>query len=389
MSLRDLSFAKRYVLRVLTLDDPTTERRCGYARCAEPIPYSGQGRPPEYCPDRRWEGNRTCKQLAAVERAGERAAALDLPLESFRHAGERFVPAAQALARQLAEVVAAVGEVRDGALARVGESDRAAGAAVDRARDAETAAARARSQRVAAEADRERAVQARHAAEAAANEVRAEAERSIVAAWQRVAAADHARGAAETVAAQATHRLERAEQDLVTQAERWEAELGSVRADRDDQAAARGAAEARAKTAEARAKTAEANLAAAEARANAAELRARTAETRAEAAQERAAAAESALASESTAAAAAAEAHERTATDLAVVREALADLRRELDQAVAARAATVAVAAQLAARADRADARLDRMLRRRPADPTRGRSTPATPAHARDRSRGR
>jgi len=389
MSLRDLSFAKRYVLRVLTLDDPTTERRCGYARCAEPIPYSGQGRPPEYCPDRRWEGNRTCKQLAAVERAGERAAALDLPLESFRHAGERFVPAAQALARQLAEVVAAVGEVRDGALARVGESDRAAGAAVDRARDAEAAAARARSQRVAAEADRERAVQARHAAEAAANEVRAEAERSIVAAWQRVAAADHARGAAETVAAQATHRLERAEQDLVTQAERWEAELGSVRADRDDQAAARGAAEARAKTAEARAKTAEANLAAAEARANAAELRARTAETRAEAAQERAAAAESALASESTAAAAAAEAHERTATDLAVVREALADLRRELDQAVAARAATVAVAAQLAARADRADARLDRMLRRRPADPTRGRSTPATPAHARDRSRGR
>ena len=223
MSLRDLSFAKRYVLRVLTLDDPTTERRCGYARCAEPIPYSGQGRPPEYCPDRRWEGNRTCKQLAAVERAGERAAALDLPLESFRHAGERFVPAAQALARQLAEVVAAVGEVRDGALARVGESDRAAGAAVDRARDAEAAAARARSQRVAAEADRERAVQARHAAEAAANEVRAEAERSIVAAWQRVAAADHARGAAETVAAQATHRLERAEQDLVTQAERWEA----------------------------------------------------------------------------------------------------------------------------------------------------------------------
>jgi hypothetical protein len=58
-------------------------------------PYSGQGRPPEYCPDRRWDGNRTCKQLAAAERAGERAAALELPLESFRHAGERFVPAAQ------------------------------------------------------------------------------------------------------------------------------------------------------------------------------------------------------------------------------------------------------------------------------------------------------
>src|SRR6185436_18686800 len=102
-----------------------------------------------------------------------------------------------------------------------------------------------------AEADRERSVQARRAAEADAKEARAEAERSIVEAWQRVAAADHARGAAETVAAQASHRLERAEQDLVTQAERWQAELGSVRAERDDQAAARAAAETRADAAEA------------------------------------------------------------------------------------------------------------------------------------------
>src|SRR5690349_2987798 len=100
----------------MQIDGPDV-RRCAYTRCAEPLPYSGQGRPPEYCPDRRWDGNRTCKQLAAAERAGERAVALDVPLEAFRQAGERFVPAAEALARQLGEVVTAIGTVRDGALA--------------------------------------------------------------------------------------------------------------------------------------------------------------------------------------------------------------------------------------------------------------------------------
>ena len=350
MSLRDLDIAKRYGSDVLTFDDEdtaSTDRRCGYSRCAEPLPYSGQGRPPEYCPDRRWDGNRTCKQLAASERAGERAAALDVPLEAFRYAGERFVPAAQALARQLSEVVAAVGDVRDGALSRVGEADRAAATAAGRTRDAETAAARAQSQRVAAEAERDRAVEARRAAEATAATVRKDAETSVFEAWQRVAAADHARGAAETIAVQARRRQEQTEQDRVAQAARHESDLAAVRA--------------RAETAEARAQEAETRAQEAETKARVAESRAETADARAAAADARAETVTAALAAERVRAA---EAHERSAADLAAARVALAELRREIDRAVATRAVAEQAAAHEAARADRADLRLDRLLRR-------------------------
>src|SRR2546423_9266675 len=66
------------------------ERRCGYSQCGEPLEYDGQGRPPEYCRDRRWPGGRTCKQMAAAERAGERAAGLDAPLDTFRASTDRL-----------------------------------------------------------------------------------------------------------------------------------------------------------------------------------------------------------------------------------------------------------------------------------------------------------
>src|SRR5690606_40843485 len=60
-------------------------------RCGRPLAYDGRGRPPEYCPDRRWADGKTCKQMAAAERAAERAAGLEMPLETFRAAGERLV----------------------------------------------------------------------------------------------------------------------------------------------------------------------------------------------------------------------------------------------------------------------------------------------------------
>src|SRR2546423_3061361 len=70
------------------------ERGGGYSQCGEPLEYDGQGRPPEYCRDRRWPGGRTCKQLAAAERAGERAAGLDAPLDTFRASTDRLLAAA-------------------------------------------------------------------------------------------------------------------------------------------------------------------------------------------------------------------------------------------------------------------------------------------------------
>src|SRR5215468_5059316 len=68
-------------------------RVCGYSQCGAALEYDGRGRPPEYCADRRWPpDNKTCKQMAAAERAGERAAGLDAPLADFRATAERFAP---------------------------------------------------------------------------------------------------------------------------------------------------------------------------------------------------------------------------------------------------------------------------------------------------------
>jgi hypothetical protein len=213
-------------------------RRCGYSRCARPLAYGGQGRPPEYCADRRWEPDqRTCKQLAAAERAGERAAGLDAPLDAFRAAGDRLIPAAQELARHLGEVVAAIVEVRDAAVSRAAEADHAALAAVERAQVAEAATARAVLAQRTAETQRDRAVQAAAAAEERGRAARAEADSRVAEAYQQVAAADHARGRAEATAhadraaqAAAAERVAELSTNLAT-AERIRLDLTAALAD--------------------------------------------------------------------------------------------------------------------------------------------------------------
>lgn len=242
--------------------DSSETRRCAYTRCAEPLEYSGQGRPPEYCPDRRWDGNRTCKQLAAAERAGEKAVALDVPLDAFRQAGDRFVPAAQALARQLTDVVTAVGAVRDSAVARIGESETAARTADDRARAAQAEADEARARQLAAEADRDEAWKAATAADRAAAAAKSDRDEAVAQAWQRVTAADHARGAAEALAAEAARRQEQAEQTLAAQATRHDAQVGGLRDELAQVSQHRDVLSTALATTESRATAAEAALAA-------------------------------------------------------------------------------------------------------------------------------
>ena len=51
------------------------EMRCGCSQCELVLPHrGGRGGKLRYCPDRRWEpGQKTCRQMAAVERAALRA----------------------------------------------------------------------------------------------------------------------------------------------------------------------------------------------------------------------------------------------------------------------------------------------------------------------------
>ena len=133
-------------------------RYCGYHACGQPLAYDGRGRPPEYCPDRRWPGGRTCRQMAAAERAAERAAGLATPLDTFRALSDRLADTAAPLVRQLTELLDAVTQVRDDALARMQEARQAEAAAEQRAREACEAAERAEQARRAAEADRDAAL---------------------------------------------------------------------------------------------------------------------------------------------------------------------------------------------------------------------------------------
>jgi chromosome segregation ATPase len=117
---------------------PGPARYCGYGQCGRILPpQEGTGRKREYCEDRRWDGNKTCKQMAQVERAAVKVAGLDMPLTVYRQTTEKVLPALEAVRAQivgpLAELTDAVRGVETGALARVTEEEQVAGAAVARA----------------------------------------------------------------------------------------------------------------------------------------------------------------------------------------------------------------------------------------------------------------
>jgi hypothetical protein len=240
------------------MEHPDTTRRCGYSHCGAELSYDGRGRPPEYCPDRRWPDGRSCRQLAAVERDAARATGLETPLEEFRALADRFTAPAEGLARQLEGLLSAVREVADGSLSRMAAAEQAMGEAIRRAEAALTETETARRALREADAQRERALAQAREAEARGTAARADAEDQIRRAWAQASQADQGRGqaearavAAETARAEETGRREVADrratavesrlaatrEELTTiggrlEAERLEVRLLTERADR-------------------------------------------------------------------------------------------------------------------------------------------------------------
>jgi hypothetical protein len=179
-------------------------RRCGYSQCGTELVYDGKGRPPEYCPDRRWPSGKTCRQLAAAEREGLRAAGLDAPLAEYAASTDRFVAVAGPLAEYLTAVLDTVDEVRGSALTRVGEAERQKADALERATDAERAAQAARQAEASAVAASGIAHAEAREARARLVEARADAEARVAAATSRLAAVEreHGQAAAQQRAAE-------------------------------------------------------------------------------------------------------------------------------------------------------------------------------------------
>ncbi|KUL30870.1 hypothetical protein [Actinoplanes awajinensis] len=220
----DLTGSVRRPARLADGRDPAPAlRRCGYAPCGNELAYDGKGRPPEYCAPvtRSWPGGKTCKQMAAADRDGVRAAGLDAPLEEYTVTTDRLLAVAGPLAAQLSAVLTAVGEVRTGALTRVGEAERQMAEALDRAADADRAAQAARHAETRATAAAGAAQAETRATQLRMAETRTDAEARIAAATDRLAAVEreHGEAAARQQAAEDHQRAaERRARDAVADA---------------------------------------------------------------------------------------------------------------------------------------------------------------------------
>ncbi|CRK57146.1 Exonuclease SbcC [Alloactinosynnema sp. L-07] len=184
---------------------------CGFSRCRNPLPPPGPrgGRPYEFCPERTWPGNVTCKQLAAAENALRAAlgvesgtAALGGVATEVREHIDRVLGPAEALKAVLEQVVTRLdGEVTT-ALAAVDAAEKAA--ALDRGLREHAEGQAAEAERAAREAH---ALTAEHgAARAAAEHSRDEALARMKAAELKQARAESRRDAEHERAEHAEHR---------------------------------------------------------------------------------------------------------------------------------------------------------------------------------------
>ncbi|WP_436498046.1 hypothetical protein [Actinokineospora sp. HUAS TT18] len=188
---------------------------CGFSRCRNPLPPPGPrgGRPYEFCPERAWPGNATCKQLAAAENSLRAALgvesgtlALGGVAAEVRDHVDRILGPAEALKAVLEQVVTRL----DGEVA-------AAMAAVDAAENAtaQDRGLRERAERQAADAQaaaaESAALTAEHgAARAAAEHARDEALARTKAAELKQARAESRRDAEHERAELAEHRAREA-----------------------------------------------------------------------------------------------------------------------------------------------------------------------------------
>ncbi|MFI5606641.1 response regulator receiver protein [Amycolatopsis sp. NPDC051903] len=188
---------------------------CGFRQCRAPLPPPGPrgGRPFEFCPDRRWPGDRTCKQLAAADQALREALGDSAPHTGLTEAAGEFVRAAA----ELGEPLQTLRNALDSVAARAQDE---VTAALARAETAEARAVEADGLRQAADA---RATGAEEAKAAAQTHAREQEERADAAAETAAAAvtarktAELACARAEATATAATERAEQATADARTE----------------------------------------------------------------------------------------------------------------------------------------------------------------------------
>lgn len=237
------------------------ERPCGYSGCDRTIPYSGRGRPREYC-DRVWPDGETCQQKAEQQRSAAKAAGLDGPLVAYRQVAEATRPALEAVQAQVSELLASLRAVEAGALDRITAAEAAAVAAEERAQQAEHDRDTAVSRAGVADQQRREAVEAQRVAERRARDAEKDAEDTKVKAWREIADHDHKRGKAEAARDEAQANLKALKERFDRLADEVN-ELRTTNKDLTKQAAAAEKAQAVAEAAQRAAENAQATAEAA------------------------------------------------------------------------------------------------------------------------------
>jgi chromosome segregation ATPase len=188
-------------------------RICGYSQCGRPLPVQNRpGRKAEYCEDRRWEGNKTCKQMAQQERNALKVAGLEAPLAAYREVADRVVPVLESVQAQitgpLGELREVVRQVEVGALARVQDEENTARIATERADVAGAERDKALTARDNAVAEAKAAREAKLLAERLQRDAVADAEQKADRAWQRALEYEGAKTAAEAALTEVRANLE-------------------------------------------------------------------------------------------------------------------------------------------------------------------------------------
>src|SRR5882672_9640018 len=137
---------------MIDVDDEAV--RCGYSRCRAPLAPPGPqgGRRRSFCRDTRWDGGRTCAQMARAERDALGALGLDASRTGFALDADRLREHVDAVRGPVDALVAALA----GVTSRLEEVEAHAVAAVEAAN---RRAAEAEAKRVAAQEAQERAEQ--------------------------------------------------------------------------------------------------------------------------------------------------------------------------------------------------------------------------------------
>lgn len=203
-----------------------TEPQC--LHCGRALPYSGTGRPRQFCPpEQRNADGRPCRDVYREQQEAADAAGLVNPAALYRVAASRLTPAVEAALPLLTQYLEATAQLESAMGERLGAATAEVQAANERARTADERAERAKREAAEAKRTASTATENERTADRRARDAERKADDVEHDAWRRISDAQAGQARAETAAG------ERA-QAVINETQRREAAEKALREARDE-----------------------------------------------------------------------------------------------------------------------------------------------------------